>query len=60
MTTPATSVSFNDSHWPLLLIRFTGTPTLEQYDAGWEASGPEEPARRIREQFTLHRIQASG
>jgi hypothetical protein len=32
MKTPASSITFDDSHWPLLIIRFVGTPTLEQFD----------------------------
>jgi len=27
------SITFDDSHWPLLLLRFEGTPTSEQLEA---------------------------
>jgi hypothetical protein len=27
------SITFDDSHWPLLLLRFEGTPTAERFEA---------------------------
>jgi hypothetical protein len=29
---PASRITFDESHWPLLIIRYEGSPTLEQYD----------------------------
>ncbi|HYO53782.1 hypothetical protein [Archangium sp.] len=29
---PDSSISFDDSRWPLRVVRFVGTPTLQQYE----------------------------